>query len=98
MRINGSDITGNQELDLQATRSSREVADSTGSTNVGSAQTSDSIALTGLSDLTQLALSAGASQRADLVQQLKLAVETNQYRVDPEAVSRALIAAHTAGQ
>ena len=98
MRIYGSDITGNQEVDLQPSRSSREATDSTGSTSLGSTQTSDSIALTGLSDLTQLALSAGASQRADVVQQLKLAVESNQYRVDPEAVSSALIAAHTAGQ
>ncbi len=94
MRINGSDMTSNAELELQLTRSSREAVDSnTSSVTAGS----DSVALNGTGALAQLASTAGASERADRVEQLKQMVATNQYTVDPDSVSRALIGAHMVG-
>jgi len=98
MRINGGDMTTNPEIELQPARSSREVVDSTAPAGSGGSAASDSIALNGISSLVQLALSAGASQRADRVQQLKQLVDTNQYAIDPASVSRALIAAHMSGE
>ncbi len=98
MRIGRGDITGNREIELQPAQSSRQPIDSTGSTGLGGTEASDSIALNGVSDLVQLALNAGTGERTDHVQQLKQSVESNQYQVDPELVSRALIRAHTNGE
>ncbi|HMD50618.1 MAG TPA: flagellar biosynthesis anti-sigma factor FlgM [Bryobacteraceae bacterium] len=99
MRIQNGDVTDNMEIQLNQTRQSREVADSgtapAGSTTAGGS--SDSINITGSGGLVQSALSAGAQERADRVEQLKQLVNSNQYSVDPEAVSRALIGAHLAG-
>ena len=98
MRINSGDVTDSMEIQLDQSHPSREVADSTKTSTAGnSSGTSDSIALTGVGDLVQLALGAGAAQRADRVQQLKQLVDSNQYSIDPEAVSRALIGAHMTG-
>jgi anti-sigma28 factor (negative regulator of flagellin synthesis) len=99
MRIQNGDVTDNMEIQLNQTRQSREVVDSSapsaGSTpGTGS---SDFISLTGVSGLVQTALGAGAQQRADRVEQLRQLVNSNQYSVDPEAVSRALISAHLMG-
>lgn len=99
MRIQNGDVTDNMEIQLNQTRQSREVVDSP-APSAGStpgAGSSDSISLTGVSGLVQTALGAGAQQRADRVAQLKQLVNSNQYSVDPEAVSRALISAHLTG-
>lgn len=98
MRINRGDVTTNPEIELQPARSSREVVDSTTPADSGRSGASDSIALTGVSSLAQLALTAGAGQRADRVQQLKQLVDTNQYTIDPGSVSSALISAHMSGE
>ena len=95
MRINRSDLTSNPEIELQLTRTSREVVDS--NTSQSTAGGPDSVALNSAGDLAQLALNAGASERADRVEQLKQLVDTNQYTVDPNTVSRALIGAHMVG-
>jgi flagellar biosynthesis anti-sigma factor FlgM len=99
MRIQNGDVTDTMEIQLNQTRQSREVADST-AVPAGSragAGSSDSIALSGNSDLVQLALTAGSGDRADRIAQLKQLVANNQYSVDPEAVSSALIGAHLTG-
>jgi len=99
MRIQNGDVTDNMEIQLNQTRQSREVADS-GTASGGSTPTagsSDSINITGAGGLVQSALTAGSQQRADRVEQLRQLVNSNQYSVDPEAVSRALISAHLAG-
>ncbi len=98
MRIDRGDMTSNREIELQPARPSREAIDSTTLAGSGGSAASDSIALNGVSSLVQLALSAGASQRADRVQQLKQLVESNQYTIDPNSVGRALIAAHMSGE
>lgn len=99
MRIQNGDVTDNMEIQLNQARQSREVIDSAtapaASTTTGSS--SDSINLTGVSGLVQTALTAGAQQRAVRVEQLKQLVDSNQYSVDPEAVSNALISAHLTG-
>lgn len=95
MRINRGDLTSNPEIERQLTRASREVVDSNSSTSAAGA--ADSVALNGAGDLAQLALNAGASERADRVEQLKQLVSSNQYTVDPYTVSRALIGAHMVG-
>ena len=99
MRIQNGDVTDNMEIQLNQTRQSREVTDS-GTSSAGSTPAgarSDSINITGSGGLVQSALTAGAQQRADRVEQLKQLVNSNQYSVDPEAVSSALIGAHLAG-
>jgi anti-sigma28 factor (negative regulator of flagellin synthesis) len=98
MRIDSGDVTSNREIELQPARPSREVVDSTAPAGSGGSAASDSIALNGVSSLVQLALSAGAGQRADRVQQLKQLVDTNQYTIDPVSVSSALIHAHMSGE
>ncbi|HTS47322.1 MAG TPA: flagellar biosynthesis anti-sigma factor FlgM [Bryobacteraceae bacterium] len=95
MRINRGELTSNPEIELQLTRTSREVVDSNTSSSVAGGP--DSVALNGAGDLAQLALSAGANERADRIQQLKQLVDTNQYSVDPYTLSRALIGAHMVG-
>jgi flagellar biosynthesis anti-sigma factor FlgM len=99
MKIQSGDVTDNMEIQLNQTRQSREVADSpaaaAGSATVGGS--SDSINIIGSGGLVQSALSAGAQQRAERVEQLKQLVNSNQYSVDPEAVSQALISAHLTG-
>jgi anti-sigma28 factor (negative regulator of flagellin synthesis) len=98
MRINRGDMTTNPEIELQPARSSREVVDSATPTASDGSGASDSIALTGVSSLAQLALTAGAGERADRVQQLKQMVDNNQYTIDPVSVSSALIGAHLSGE
>jgi hypothetical protein len=98
MRINRGDTTNASQVNLDETRQPREVTDSTVPTAATGGSASDSIALTGVSDLVQLALSAGGGERADRLQQLQQLVETNQYSVDPASVSSALIAAHLSGE
>ena len=99
MRIQNGEATDNMEIQLNQTRQSREVADSSASAggSTPTAGSSDSINITGDNGLVQSALNAGAQQRADRVEQLKQLVNSNQYSVDPEAVSSALIGAHLAG-
>jgi anti-sigma28 factor (negative regulator of flagellin synthesis) len=99
MRIQNGDVTDSTEIQLNQTRQSREIVDS-GTASAGSRPTggsSDSINITGSGGLVQSALNAGAQERADRVEQLKQLVNSNQYSVDPGAVSRALIGAHLAG-
>jgi hypothetical protein len=99
MRIHSGDVSDTMEIQLDQARQSREAADSAGPPSGSSAGTagSDSIALTGGSDLVQAALNAGAGQRAGRIQQLKQLVDSNQYSVDPPTLSRALIGAHLTG-
>jgi anti-sigma28 factor (negative regulator of flagellin synthesis) len=99
MRIHSGDATDTMEIQLDQARQSREVADSTSPSSGSTPGTgsSDSIALTGVGGMVQLALNAGANERAGRVQQLKQLVDSNQYTIDPQTVSRALIGAHLAG-
>jgi len=99
MKIQSGDLTDNMEIQLNQARQSREVADSTAASAGSKAgvSSSDSIALSGNGDLVQLALTAGSGERADRIAQLKLLVSNNQYSVDPQAVSSALIGAHLTG-
>ncbi len=99
MRICSYGATDTREIQLDQTRQSREVADSASSppAPAAAAGNSDSIALTGVSGMIQLALNAGTNERAGRVQQLKQLVDSNQYAIDPQTVSRALIGAHLTG-
>ncbi len=99
MRIKTGDMTDASQINLDQTRNTREVSDSSASgvTAANKSQGSDSIALSGISDLVSQAQSAGSDARAARVQQLKQLIESNQYPIDPVAVSRALISAHVAG-
>ena len=99
MRIQNGDVTDNMEIQLNQTRQSQGVVDSS-APSAGStpgAGSSDSISLTGVRGLVQTALSAGAQQRADRVEQLRQLVNSNQYPVGAEAISHALIGAHLTG-
>ena len=102
MRIYGSDMTDASQINLDQTRSSREVVDLSGSGSASSSNSasssSDSIALSGISDLVQQAFSAGAQDRAARVQQLKQQIDNNQYSIDPSVVSSSIISAHLAGE
>ncbi|HLG96573.1 MAG TPA: flagellar biosynthesis anti-sigma factor FlgM [Bryobacteraceae bacterium] len=101
MRIyGGGDMTDATQLNLDQTRSSREVVDNAGSalTPTTGASSSDFIKLSGIGDLVQQALSAGTDARAARVQQLKQLIDSNQYSIDPVAVSNAIISAHLAGE
>ena len=97
MRINRGDMTSNREIELQPSRPSRDAVDSTTSPASEGGAASDSIALSGLNDLAQLALGAGSNERAQRVEQLRQQVQANQYVVEPDRVGRALIAAHMTG-
>jgi anti-sigma28 factor (negative regulator of flagellin synthesis) len=99
MKIHSGDVPDTMEIQIDQARQSREVTDSTGPTTGSKAGTgsSDSIALTGVSDVVQLALNAGTNERADRVQQLKQLVDSNQYATDPAALSRAMIGAQLTG-
>lgn len=101
MRIyGGGDMTDASQINLDQTRSNREVVDTTASTpnSTVSSPSSDSITLSGISDLVQQALSAGTDARSARVQQLKQLIDSNQYSIDPVAVSNAIISAHLAGE
>ena len=100
MRIySGGDMDASQ-INLDQTRSSREVLDNTASNtnSTPSSSSSDSISLSGLGGIVQQALNAGADARAARVQQLKQLIESNQYPIDPVAVSNAIVGAHLAGE
>jgi len=98
MKIRSGDATDNMEIQLNQARQSREVADSaTAPAGSAPAAGSDSITLTGVGGLVQSAFTAGASDRAGRVEELKQLVNSDQYPIDSEAVSRALIGAHLAG-
>ena len=96
MRINRGDMTDPPQVELDQSRPAREVVENAAppAQPAGGSAGSDSIAITGISGLVQQALSAGAAERADLVQQLKQLIESGQYTVDPLTVSRALLSAH----
>ena len=101
MRIyGGGDTMDASQVNLDQTRSTREVFDNNASTPNSTAisPNSDSISLSGISDLVQQALSAGTDARAARVQQLKQLIESNQYPIDPVAVGNAIIGAHLAGE
>ncbi len=71
-------------------------ADTVGSNAIGRSTTADSITLTSTRDLVQQALNSGSEARLARILELKQQIESNQYQVDPLAVSRALIDAHLA--
>ena len=100
MRISsGGDMTDASQINLDQARSSREVVDTAASTTgtASGPRSSDSIALSGVSSLVQLALGAGVDTRAGRVQELKQQIDSNQYSIDSTAVSSAIISAHLAG-
>ena len=85
-------------MDLGQTRASQGVGP--GAPSQGQVQqktSSDSISLSTPGDIVQQALTAGASDRAARIQQLKSLIDSNQYQIDAQATSRAIIDAHLAG-
>jgi flagellar biosynthesis anti-sigma factor FlgM len=80
---------------------SRATSESSSAGPSGSAAVSgsaeDSIVLSTAAGLVQQASSAGATDRASRVQQLKQQVESGEYSIDPAAISSALIGATIAG-
>jgi anti-sigma28 factor (negative regulator of flagellin synthesis) len=99
MMIKSGDSLDASRLGLDQTRGSQG-AGSTGAPASGPVQPSsgqDSISLSTPGDIVQQALTAGASDRAARIQQLKNQVDSNQYQVDAQATSRAIIDAHLAG-
>ena len=100
MIIKSGDSPDISRLDLGQTRGSQG-AGATGAPAQGWIQQShsnDSISLSTTGDLVQQAMTAGASDRAARVQQLKSQVESNQYQVDAQATSQAIIDAHLSGE
>ena len=97
MRIKNDNTTAASEIGLSQTRESRDAANAAASkpAAIGS-PAADSVALTGVRDLVQRAVSSGADARAARINQLKQQIASNQYEVDPLAVSQALISAHLA--
>ena len=97
MTIKTNGATDATQIDLNQARESRDISNASPleSTTTGSRGT-DSIALSGIRDLVQQALSSGADARTARIAQLKQQIDSNQYQVDPVAVSRALINAHLA--
>lgn len=87
------------ELAVDQARASRQTdgANATSSNATGISAGSDSIALSSTKDLVQRALSAGSETRLARILELRQQVQSNQYQVDPLAVSNALIDAHLAG-
>ncbi|MBZ5610078.1 MAG: flagellar biosynthesis anti-sigma factor FlgM [Acidobacteriia bacterium] len=98
MKIKTGDATDASQINLDQARAPRPAggADLAGSAAIGRSTAADSIALSSTKDLVQQALSAGSDARAARVLELKQQIESNQYRIDPLAVSRALIDAHLA--
>jgi anti-sigma28 factor (negative regulator of flagellin synthesis) len=99
MMIKGGDSLDAARLGLDQTRGSQG-AGSAGAPASGSVQPNlahDSISLSTPGDIVQKALTAGASDRAARIQQLKNQIDSNQYQVDALATSRAIIDAHLAG-
>lgn len=88
------------QLDLNRTQGTREAGASSASdsTSRAVAPGTDSIALSPNSNLVQLALASQSAARAARVAELQKQFESGQYHVDAQALSRALIAAHLAGQ
>ncbi|HTR34841.1 MAG TPA: flagellar biosynthesis anti-sigma factor FlgM [Bryobacteraceae bacterium] len=100
MMIKSGDSLDASRLGLDQTRGSQG-AGSAGAPTSGSAQQNhgnDSISLSTPGDIVQQALTAGASSRAARIQELKNQIDGNQYQVDPQATSRAIINAHLAGE
>jgi flagellar biosynthesis anti-sigma factor FlgM len=58
----------------------------------------DHIALSVATNVVQQASSIGSEMRLARVQQLKTAIQTNQYVIDPKAVSHALIESELLGR
>ncbi|HEV8037703.1 MAG TPA: flagellar biosynthesis anti-sigma factor FlgM [Bryobacteraceae bacterium] len=100
MKIKTSDTPDATRMDLNPTRATREADGPAGSTSVSTNRTpsSDSIAISGTNSLVQQALGSGSADRAARVLELQQQVQSGQYQVDAVAVSRALIAAHLAGE
>jgi flagellar biosynthesis anti-sigma factor FlgM len=100
MKIKTSDTPDATRMDLNPTRGTREADSSAASSSVSPNRTpsSDSIAISGTSNLVQQALGSGSAARAARVLELQKLVQSGQYQADPIAVSRALIAAHLAGE
>jgi flagellar biosynthesis anti-sigma factor FlgM len=98
MNIKTGDATNASQINLDQTRAPRQSGsvDASGQTVTGPAVGGDSIALSSTRDLIQQALSAGSDARLARIQELKQQIDSNQYQVDPVAVSRALISAHLA--
>jgi flagellar biosynthesis anti-sigma factor FlgM len=100
MKIKTSDTPDATRMDLNPTRATRE-ADGPSSSNSASASrtpSSDSITISGTNSLVQQALGSGSADRAARVLELQRQFQSGQYQVDSVAVSRALIAAHLAGE
>ena len=87
-------------MDLNPSRATREADGPAGSNSVSGSRTpsSDSIAISGTNSLVQQALGSASADRAARVLELQKQFQSGQYQVDSVAVSRALIAAHLAGE
>jgi anti-sigma28 factor (negative regulator of flagellin synthesis) len=92
--------TDASQIDLSPSRSARETAPGAGSgTGIsGSAAGADRIALSGISELVQQAQNAGSDDRAARVKELRQQIDSNQFEIDPLAVSQALINSSLAGE
>jgi len=99
MTINNDETRNVSQLDLDRTSGSRPIGDAatTSSTSANQTSANDSIALSTSSDLVQQALSSGAMERTNRIQQLQQLVQSDQYQVDAGSLSKSLIAAHMAG-
>jgi anti-sigma28 factor (negative regulator of flagellin synthesis) len=100
MKIKTSDTPDATRMELNPTRAARESSGTASSSSVTGNRTSssDSIAISGTGSLVQQAANAGAADRAARVLALQQQYQSGKYQVDAVAVSRALIAAHLAGE
>lgn len=99
MIIKSGDSPDISRLDLSQTRGSQGAgAAATAQGWIQQTHSNDSISLSNTGDLVQQALTAGASERAARVQQLRNQVESNQYQVDAQATGQAIIDAHLSGE
>jgi len=100
MKIKTSDTPDATRMDLNPTRGTREAGNSTASNSVTGNRipSTDSIAISGTNSLVQQAIGSGSADRAARVLELQQQYQSGQYQADPVAVSRALIAAHLAGE
>jgi anti-sigma28 factor (negative regulator of flagellin synthesis) len=100
MKIKTSDTPDATRMELNPTRAARESSGTASSSSVSGNRTSpsDSIAISGTNSLVQQAVGAGAADRAARVLALQQQYQSGNYQVDAVAVSRAMIAAHLAGE
>jgi flagellar biosynthesis anti-sigma factor FlgM len=94
MRIVDTNQAGNSSPAQTGRTGATRPVDSTGSKNSGSgkvSQSGDSVQLSGFSGKVSQSLQTDASARAQKVAQVAAAVKSGTYKVDAQAVSRAIV-------